>query len=112
MKEDQECKGLFFRCRVNDYSSGSNTAPVYNPALHHNVSFTLLKRLSCKDLETCPHCVQFFEDLSSDGTEAVVWPEKPNDHTIYEAQYRHERVGSYDDEYDDYHWELVPVKGA
>lgn len=76
-KEVDECKGIFFRCSINDYWDRDRGQFTYQTRLR------LLKRKSCPG---CEKCGSFYEDLDQAGLDAIEIEENKLEHgEIYTA---------------------------
>lgn len=76
-KPDQECKGIYLRCAVNNYWDQNRGQAVFQTKL------TVLKRRSCPG---CDMCRQFHEDLAMVGMEVFgdMRTFKSEDGAVYE----------------------------
>jgi len=68
-----QCKGLFFRCNINRYWSN-------NKKYVEQISFNLLKRMSC---EGCTHCGWMLDEFPDHVQSDTVLYEEAVDKAIY-----------------------------
>jgi hypothetical protein len=67
-----QCKGLFFRCNINKYFTNNKYVD--------QVSFTLLKRMSCKG---CTHCKWMLDGFSDHVMSDTVLYDEAIDKAVY-----------------------------
>ena len=96
-----KCKGLFFRCRVNDYHDRGEL-------LTQKITWRLLKKNSCSG---CGYCQGFFEDIQAvDDLSCITFPKQPKDFAIYTPMFIPGQSDWETGYLDDWEWDFREVE--
>lgn len=96
------CKGLFFRCCINNYLDGRGD-------IVKKVTMRLLRRLSCHNDHSgaCGHCL--FEDINEVREEAFILPSTPENGEIYRVIFVEDGKDWETGITEDWHYEFLKI---
>lgn len=74
LPEGVSCKGLVFRCEINEYFSGERIV--------QKTTYRLLKRKSCPGCDQCGFMRDDLNEMIS-GQYGMIWPDNPKHGALY-----------------------------